>query len=200
AIAPAAVFTLAIAALTPMGLLGGSVQLIAGGFAAALMVGVTATIAQRAQSRDLDLLGGMGARMPKLSWFLILAGSAVVGVPGFASFIGEAMALFGAFRNQPAASFGVALGIVLMTVGLGVLLQRVIFGGIRANSPGASDASPGEVWYLGLLVGALLWWGIFPGGPKLGGSVTLFDPGIVNILNASSSDIGTPYLPEAGAR
>jgi proton-translocating NADH-quinone oxidoreductase chain M len=190
---PGGVFALGIAGLSSLALLGATLELIAGGLAAALVVGVTATMAERAQTRDVRVMGGLASRMPKLSWLLLLAGMAVVGVPGFASFIGEAFSFFGSFLTQPGAVFAVGLGLALALVGLAFASQRVLFGSVRADAPGASDASLSEMWYLGLLVGALLWWGIFPGGPKLGGSVTIFDQGLVNVINNSSADIMSTY-------
>jgi len=87
----------------------------------------------------------------------------------------------------------VAVGLALTGVALAFFYQRVLFGSPRPDAPGASDASLGEMWYLGLLVGLLLWWGILPGGPKLGGSVTLFDQGIVNVINNTTADIMSGY-------
>jgi NADH-quinone oxidoreductase subunit M len=194
ALVPGGVFALGIAGLTSIALLGATLQLIAGGLAAALVVGVTATIAERAQTRDVDLLGGLAPRMPKLSWMLVLGGLAVVGVPGFATFVAEAMTLFGSFRGQPAGSFAVLIGIALLAVALAFGFQRILFGAPRPDAPGASDASLGEMWYLGLLVGMLLWWGLLPGGPKLGGQVPLpFDEGIVNVINNTTADIFSSY-------
>src|SRR5258708_13830647 len=87
ALVPGGVFALGIAGLTSIALLGATFQLIVGGLAAALVVGVTATIAERAQTRDVELMGGLAPRTPKLSWMLVLAGLAVVGVPAFATFV-----------------------------------------------------------------------------------------------------------------
>lgn len=199
ALVPGGVFALGIAGLTPLSLLGAVFQLIAGGLAAALIVGVTATIAERAQTRSFGLMGGLGGRMPKLGWLLVLAGLGVIGVPGFASFIAQAMTFFGSFHNQPAASFAVAFGLALTAVAVAVAVQRTLFGSTPVGAPGASDASLGEMWYLGLLVGMLIWWGLLPGGPKLGGTVTLFDQGIVNVINNSSSDLASPYVPPDAA-
>ena len=194
ALVPGGIFALGIAGLTSIALLGATLQLIVGGLAAALVVGVTATIAERAQTRDAELMGGLAPRMPKLSWMLLLAGMAVVGVPGFATFIAEAMTLFGSFKSQPGAAFVVLAGLALLAVALAFVLQRILFGAPRPDAPGASDASLGEMWYLGLLVGLLLWWGLLPGGPKLGGTVPLpFDEGIVNVLNNSTADIFSSY-------
>jgi len=193
ALIPGGVFAVGAAGLTSLALLGATFQLIAGGLAAALVVGVTATMAERAQTREVGLMGGLSSRMPKLAWLLLLAGLAVVGVPGFASFVSEAFSLFGAFATEPGAVFVTGAGLALALAGLAFAFQRVLFGSVRADAPGASDASLAEMWYLGLLVGVLLWWGIFPGGPKLGGSVTIFDEGIVNVINNSSADIMSSY-------
>jgi NADH-quinone oxidoreductase subunit M len=198
ALIPGGVFGLGIAGLTALGLLGAVLQLIAGGLAAALIVGATATISERAQTRDMALMGGLASRMPKLAWLLVLAGLAMVGVPGFASFIGEAFSLFGAFATQPGAVFVIGAGLALALAGIAITFQRVLFGPVRADAPGASDASLQEMWYLGLMVGVLLWWGIFPSGPKLGGSVTIFDEGVVNVINNSSADIMSSYPPAPG--
>jgi proton-translocating NADH-quinone oxidoreductase chain M len=194
ALVPGGVFVLGIAGMTSIGLLGATLQLVVGGLAAALMVGVTATIAERAQTRNLDLMGGLAPRMPKLSWLLVLAGLAVIGVPGFATFIAGAMTFFGSFKTEPAGSFLVLAGLGLVAVVIAFAYQRILFGASRPDAPGASDASGWEMWYLGVLVGMLLWWGLLPGGPKLGGTVPLpFDEGIVNVLNNTTSDIFSSY-------
>ena len=193
ALIPGGVFALGVAGLTSIALLGATFQLLAGSLAAALIVGVTATIAERAQTRDVALMGGLAPRMPKLSWMLVLGGMAVVGAPGFATFIAAAMTLFGSLQSQPGASFAVVAGLGLVAVSLGFGFQRILFGSPRPDAPGASDASLGEMWYLGLLVGMLLWWGLLPGGPKLGGSVTLFDEGIINVINNTTADVMSSY-------
>jgi NADH-quinone oxidoreductase subunit M len=197
ALVPGGVFALGLAALTPLSLLGASLQLIAGGLAAALLVGACATVSERAQSRSLAVLGGLAGRMPKLAWLLVLAGFCLIGVPGTATFVAEAFTFFGAFYNQPGAAFVTLAGLAGIAAGFAIVVQRVLFGSPRPDTPGVSDASSGETWYLGLLVAALLWFGILPGGPKIGGQVTLFDAGIVNVLNNSSSDIASTYVPPA---
>jgi proton-translocating NADH-quinone oxidoreductase chain M len=194
ALAPGGIFALGVGGLTAMALLGATLELIVGGLAAALVVGVTATIAERAQTRDIQLMGGLAPRMPKLSWMLVLGGLAIVGVPGFATFAAQALTLFGSFRSQPGASFALLVGLALLAAALAFAFQRILFGSPRPDAPGTSDASLGEMWYLGLLVGLLLWWGLLPGGPKLGGTVPLpFDEGIVNVVNNTTADIMSSY-------
>ncbi len=195
ALIPGGVFALGIAGLTPAAVLGASLQLVAGGLAAAFVVGATAIVAERAQTRSIHLMGGLAARMPKLAWLLVLAGLAVIGVPGTVGFLSETLTLFGSFYNQPAASFLVAIGVAIIAVVTAISVQRILFGRPRPDAPGASDASPSEIWFLGILAGCIIYFGVLPGGPKLGGTVPLFDQGIVNVLNNATSDLAGVYSP-----
>jgi len=198
---PGGITILGFASVAPLGIAGSVLSLFTGGLAAALIVGICATIAERAQSRSLLVLGGLAPRMPKLAWLLTIAALALLGVPILASFAAEVMTFFGAFKNQPIGAFAVAAGLAVTAVALAMLLRRVLFGAPNTEAPGVSDASLGETWYLGLLAGALLWVGLFPGGPKIPGTeVPLFDPGLVNQMGAGISDIASPYVaPTPGA-
>jgi proton-translocating NADH-quinone oxidoreductase chain M len=194
AMIPGGLTVLGLAALSPLGIAGSVLFLFAGGLSAGLIVGACATIAERAQSRSLQVLSGLAPRMPILSWLLILAAMGLLGVPLLATFTAELMTFFGAFKNQPIGAFAVALGLASAAVTLGVLLRRVLFGAPNSDAPGVSDASLSEMWYLGLLAGALLWVGLFPGGPKIPGTDTpVFDPGLVNVMGAGLSDLASPY-------
>jgi NADH-quinone oxidoreductase subunit M len=196
AMIPGAVTVLGLAAISPLSIAGSILSLFAGGVAAALMVGVCATLSERAQSRSLLVLGGLAQRTPNLTWLLIMAALGVLGVPLLATFTAELMTFFGAFKTQPIGAFAVALGLALAAVALASLLRRVLFSPPKPDAPGVSDASLGETWYLALLAGALLWVGLFPSGPKIPGTeVPLFDPGLVNQMSAGISDMASPYVP-----
>ena len=201
ALIPGGVTALALAALQPLSIAGAVLSLFAGGLATALIVGVCATLSERAQSRSLQVLAGLAPRMPILTWVMIVAGLAVLGVPLLATFTSELMTFFGAFKTQPIGAFAVAAGLAVGAVALASLWRRVLFSAPNPDAPGVSDASLGETWYLGLLAGGLLWVGLFPSGPKLPGTDSpLFDQGLVNVMAAGISDIASPYvLPTAGA-
>ena len=185
---------LGLAAVTPLAIAGSVLYLFAGGLAAALVVGVTMTLTDRAQSRSLSVLSGLAPRMPNLTWLFVLAGFGVLGLPLFATFAAELMTFFGAFKTQPLGAFAVAVGLAAAAAGLATVWRRVLFGAPNPDAPGVSDASLGETWYLAILAGGLLWVGLFPGGPKLPGTDTpLFDPGMINVMSAGISDIASPY-------
>jgi len=131
--------------------------------------------------------------MPRLTWLLVLACLALLGLPGLASFPAEAMTLFGSFRTQPAGAVGLGVGLVLAGIAVAWLLSRVLFGPPAQGTPAVADAALHEVWFLGLLAGALLWVGLVPSGPKLAGVPLFLDPGMVNVMNASIGDLAAPY-------
>ncbi len=195
AMVPGGITVLGLAAVSPLGIAGSVLSLFTGGLAAALLTGVCATLSERAQSRSVLVLSGLAPRMPNVAWLLTIAALALLGVPILASYTAEVMTFFGAFKTQPIGAFAVAAGLAVTAVALAVLLRRVLFGAPIADSPGVSDASLGETWYLGLLAGALLWVGLFPGGPKIPGTeVPLFDPGLLNQMSAGISEMASPYV------
>lgn len=194
AMVPGGITALGLAALSPIGIEGSVLSLFTGGLAAALIVGACGTLTDRAQSRSLWVLSGLAARMPTLTWIMLFAVFGLLGVPIMASFTAEAMTFFGAFKNQPVGAFAVAAGLAVVAVGLAVITHRVLFGAPSPDAPGVSDASLGESWFLALLAGALLWVGVFPGGPKLPGTDTpIFDPGLVTTTAAGITDMASPY-------
>ena len=201
AMVPGGITLLGLAAISPLGIAGSVLSLFTGGLAAALIAGVCATVSERAQTRSLLLLSGLAPRMPNVAWIFLLAAFALLGVPIFASFASEVMTFFGAFKTQPVGAFAVAIGLAISAVALAALLGRVLFGSPNPDAPGVSDAALGETWYLGILAGALLWVGLFPGGPKIPGTDTpLFDPGFMTQIAAGISDItSTNYALPAPA-
>jgi NADH-quinone oxidoreductase subunit M len=198
---PGGLTVLGIAAVSPLGIAGSVLSLFTGGLAAALIAGVCATVSERAQTRSLRLLSGLAPRMPNLAWLMTLGAFALLGVPVLASFSAQVMTFFGAMKNQPVGGFAVAAGLAVVAAALAVLVGRVLFGAPNPDAPGVSDSSLGESWYLGILAGALLWVGVFPGGPKIPGTDTpLFDPGFILQTSAGVSDLASSYtLPIPGA-
>jgi NADH-quinone oxidoreductase subunit M len=194
AMVPGGITMLGLGALSPLAIAGSVLSIFSGGLAAALIVGVCATLADRAQSRSLYVLSGLATRMPNLSWLMVFAVFGLLGVPLMASFPAEVMTFFGSFKHQPVGAFAAAAGLAVVAVGLAIIVHRVLFGAPNPDAPGVSDAGLGETWFLALLAGGLLWVGVFPGGPKLPGTEQpIFDPGLVNTMAAGISDIADPF-------
>ena len=194
ALVPGGVVAFGLSALTPLAITGSVLALLTSGIASALIATSFITLSERAQTRALALLSGVAPRMPKLAWLTVLAALGVLGVPLMATFTSNQMMFFGAFKTQPVGAFGIAAGLALTALALGVLLQRVLFGAVNPEGPAVSDSSLGETWYLAVLAGTLLWIGVLPGGPKIPGTdFPLFDPGVLNVMVANVPEIAAPY-------
>jgi NADH-quinone oxidoreductase subunit M len=197
ALLPGSVTVLGVAGLTPLSLDGTVVLLFGGGLAAALMVGSAITLAERAQARELGVAAGLAGRAPKLVWLLLTGGLAVLGMPFLATFPGALMVFLGSFRTQVWAAFVVGAGLVLGGVAVARLMHRVAFGAPNPDAPSPGDSSLAESWCLGVLVGALLWVGLVPSGPKLFGNPIFLDQGLINVVNSPTADLAVPYAPPA---
>lgn len=194
ALVPGAITVLGASGVTPLSLDGAALSLFTGGMAAALIAGACAVTAEFALARDLRQLGGLAGRTPRLFWLLVLAGLGVACLPLTGSFIALLLILFGSFKGSALGALILAAGLVAAAAAVAWLLYRVLFGAPHPEAPVPVDAGLTETWALGLLAGALLWVGLFPGGPKLAG-VPFFDPGMTNVVNATVSELASPYAP-----
>jgi proton-translocating NADH-quinone oxidoreductase chain M len=194
ALIPGGVTVLGVAGLSPLSIDGTALSLFAGGLAGALIAGAGATFADHAQGRNVSVVAGLASRVPRLSWLLVAATLAVLCVPFMATFPALVMVLFGSMRTQPAATFLVLAGLGLAAAAAAWLLHRVLFGAPNPEGPQVADVTLSEAWYLGILVGALLWVGLVPGGPKVA-NIPIFDPGLVNVVTQATSEISSSYVP-----
>lgn len=190
---PGGLTLLGVAGLTPLALQGVQIMLFAGGLASAVTVGVGLTTADRLQMRNLANLGGMAARLPRLTWLMVGGVVATLGIPFMATFPALAMIVLGSFYGQPEGTVVVLAALVVAAVACALLLRRVLFGPRLGDRPTIRDASIPEVWYAGILIAALLWVGILPSGPKVAG-ISIFDPGFANIMSQNTSTISAPYV------
>ncbi|MDQ6772535.1 MAG: hypothetical protein M3024_06040, partial [Candidatus Dormibacteraeota bacterium] len=196
ALIPGGVTLLGLSGLTPLSLHGVVLSLYAGGLAAALVVGAAATLALRAQARSLAAASGLAGRHPVLSWLLLLGCLAALGVPFAATFTSGVMIFLGSFGRALDQSLAVGAGLVLGACAIAWLAQRALFGAPPPDLPAGQEATLPDRWYLGILVGALLWVGLVPGGPQLFG-IPLFDPGMANVVNSATADLAGAYAVAA---
>lgn len=196
AMVPGPVAILGSFGVTPLSINGAVFSLLGGALAAALVAGACALAGERAHTRELAMLGGLGTRAPWLGWLLLLGGLGVLGVPLTLSFLGEMLVLMGSFRQSAVGALLALAGLAVTAAAVAWLLHRVLFGAPNPDAPRGADVSLSDTWALGLLAGALIYLGTVPGGPKLAG-VPLFDPGIANVVSAAVNDLASPYAPPA---
>src|SRR5258706_15983415 len=92
---------LGIATLNLIGVTGAVLVMIAHGFLAALIFGLSGYVYQQTGTLQIDQLGGLLRKLPFIGGALMMAAFAACGLPGFANFAGEVTVLFGAWKAFP---------------------------------------------------------------------------------------------------
>jgi NADH-quinone oxidoreductase subunit M len=135
-----------LASLTHTGLMGAGFQMVVHTIIAGGMICLVSYLIQRRGTSDLAVFGGLKARMPMFAtiFLILLLGS--VGLPGLAGFVGEFLALMGAFEAGHAGLYGMnvgyaaaaGLGVVLSAAYLLYLFQQIFYGHLKDEANAAT--------------------------------------------------------------
>lgn len=162
---------LGIFSLTHTGLMGGSMQQLNHGISTGALFLLIGLVYERRHTRMFKNFGGLKAQMPIYSTIFLIAMLSSVGLPGTNGFIGEFMALMGAFEAAYAGVFGLNLafviiagfGVVLAAVYLLYMFQQVFYGkNDNPENQRMKDIKPGEIAMCGILVVFIFWGGLYP--------------------------------------
>ncbi|MEO0141111.1 MAG: NADH-quinone oxidoreductase subunit M, partial [candidate division WOR-3 bacterium] len=154
---------LGASSLNTWGLQGAMLQMINHGLSTGGLFFVAGMLYERRHTRDLSAFGGLAKAVPRLSVLFGIIMLSSVGLPGLNGFVGEFLALLGAFKaNFIWAAVGV-LGIILAAVYLLTMFQKVVFSRLdKEENANMKDLSLREVLVLSPLVIFIFWIGIYP--------------------------------------
>ena len=163
---------LGIFSLTHTGIMGGSMQQLNHGISTGALFLMIGLVYERRHTRMFKSFGGLKAQMPIYSAIFLIVMLSSVGLPGTNGFIGEFMAMMGAFE---AAYFGfnglnvgyaviAGFGVVLAAVYLLYMFQQVFYGkNDNPHNQRLKDIKPWEIAMCGTLVLFIFWGGLYPG-------------------------------------
>jgi len=169
---------LGIASLNLIGITGTVLVMIAHGLLAALTFGLSGYLRNATGTLDMNQMGGLLRKLPFIGVAMIMAMMAGCGLPGFANFAGEVSILFGAWKSSlgHAPRFVVVAAWGALVIGAIYMLRAVrdIWHGEFAlnpsrdsesghGTPALQDANAWRRLPFVLLLGTLLWFGVFPG-------------------------------------
>ncbi|MBD0344913.1 MAG: NADH-quinone oxidoreductase subunit M [Coleofasciculus sp. Co-bin14] len=121
----------AVAALTPLSLLGAVSQMVSHGLILAILFYLVGIIETKVGTRDLDVLNGLMnplRGLPLVSALLILSGMASAGIPGLVGFIAEFLVFQGSYPVFPWQTLLCIFASGLTAVYFVILLNRTCFG------------------------------------------------------------------------
>lgn len=120
---------LGIVAMNVTGYCGAVTQMVAHGLITGALFLLVGVIYDRTHSRDMELFGGLGERMPVYTACMLVAAFASLGLPLLAGFVGEFLCFLGAFQIEGLRMLTVValLGVLLTATFLLLMLRRVFF-------------------------------------------------------------------------
>lgn len=163
---------LGIFSLSHTGILGGSMQQLNHGISTGALFLLVGLIYERRHTRLFKDYGGIKAQMPWFAALFLITMLSSVGLPGLNGFVGEFLALLGAFESGWAGVYGLNIvyavlaggGVVLAAVYLLWMFHQVFYGpNTNPENQRLKDLKTWEVVMVGSLVIFMFWGGLYPG-------------------------------------
>ncbi|HVP09901.1 MAG TPA: NADH-quinone oxidoreductase subunit M, partial [Phycisphaerae bacterium] len=139
--------------LKTAGLTGALFYMVNHGLSTGALFLVVGMIYERYHTRDVDKIGGLGRKMPIMTFFLLVFTLSSIGLPGLNGFVGEFLVLLGTFTSATpdvlghAGRLGIwfavpaATGIVLGAIYMLYMVRRVVFGPVAEPGHGFDSSS-----------------------------------------------------------
>ncbi|MGE0001505.1 MAG: NuoM family protein [Fimbriimonadaceae bacterium] len=162
---------LGIFSLNHVGIVGGAYQQLSHGVSTGALFLLIGLLYERIHTRLFADMGGLKAQMPIFAALFLVMMLSSVGLPGLNGFVGEFMAMLGAFQSGIEGAYGLnlllpilaSIGVVLAAVYLLWMFQKVFYGPV--TNPvlhRLKDLKTHEVVMVGFLLVAALWGGLYP--------------------------------------
>jgi NADH-quinone oxidoreductase subunit M len=152
---------LGICAWNAIALQGVMIQIICHGVGTGALFMLAGALQERLHTRELQRMGGLWRQVPRMGAFWLLFALAALGLPGMGSFLGEFLVLLGSYSVSVAGTIVAAAGFVLATIYALWMVWRVNFGTQREGWS-LADLSAREMLPMCVLLGVLVWIGLFP--------------------------------------
>jgi NADH-quinone oxidoreductase subunit M len=170
---------LGIFVMTSQGQTGSTLYMVNHGLSTAAVFLIAGFLISRRGSRSIADFGGVQKVAPVLAGTFLVSALATLSLPGLAPFISEFLVLIGTFnRYWLAAAFG-STALVLSSIYMLWLYQRVMTGPIAKDNDRIHDLVPREIFVVAPLIALLLVLGVYP-KPVL----DIINPAVDNTMTA----------------
>ena len=155
---------LGVFALNLQGMAGGLIQMVNHGISTGALFLIVGFIYERRHTRLISEFGGLAHKMPILATIFLIITFSSIGLPGTNGFVGEFLALVGAFESGLRWYAVVATtGVIFAAVYMLWMFQRVMFGKItNPENEKLKDLSVREIVIMIPLLIFVFWIGIYP--------------------------------------
>ncbi|MCH8296281.1 NADH-quinone oxidoreductase subunit M [Candidatus Poribacteria bacterium] len=136
---------LGLAARNESGVTGAILQMLNHGVISAMLFLLVGVVYDRAHHRDINGFGGLGSKMPIYMGITTLAFMASLGLPGLSGFVGEVLALLGAYAKFKMLTILSTIGIVVGAAYFLWTLQRVFLGTLNPKYAEITEINGREI-------------------------------------------------------
>jgi NADH-quinone oxidoreductase subunit M len=181
---------LGIFVMTSQGQSGSTLYMVNHGLSTAAVFLIAGFLISRHGTRSIADFGGVQKVAPVLAGAFLVSAMATLSLPGLAPFISEFLVLIGTFnRYWLAATFG-ATALVLSSVYMLWLYQRVMTGPVAQGNDRIHDLVPREIVVVAPLIALLLVLGVYP-KPVL----DIINPAVGNTMATIHQHDPAPAVP-----
>jgi NADH-quinone oxidoreductase subunit M len=155
---------LGVFALNLQGMAGGMIQMINHGISTGALFLIVGFIYERRHTRLISEFGGLAGKMPIFATIFLIITFSSIGLPGTNGFVGEFLALMGAFESELRWYAVVATsGVIFAAVYMLWMFQRVMFGKLtNPANENLKDLSVREIVIMLPLLLFVFWIGVYP--------------------------------------
>jgi NADH-quinone oxidoreductase subunit M len=162
-VAHMAFVTIGIFAFNRQGLEGALIVMLSHGLVSGALFLCVGVIYDRLHTREIERYGGLSNNMPAYAVLFLLFTMASVGLPGTGGFVGEFLALVGAYEANSLVAAVATTGIILGAAYMLWLFWRVAYGTSRNPDAAAMpDLNKRELIVLAPIAAVVLWMGVYP--------------------------------------
>ncbi len=157
--------TLGVYAWNEQALQGAIMTMLAHGLSAAALFMLAGGLQHRIHTRNMPDMGGFWAKVPRMAVVALFFSVAALGMPGLGNFIGEFLALLGAFQANMVMTVVSAFGLIFASVYSLWVIQKVFQGeynNTEFDDSHLTDLSRREMFYFAAMMLGLLWMGLYP--------------------------------------
>ena len=184
------IVTLGLFTFNQQGLSGALLQMISHGVVSGALFLCVGVLYDRVHSREIARYGGVAKIMPAYALVFMFFTMGSVALPGLAGFPGEFLVLVGAWKANPWAAFGGALGMILGAGYMLYLYRRVIFSRVtREDLRALLDLSPREYVTFAPLILLTIWLGVYPSS-----FLQFFEASVAALIERHEAALALPRL------
>jgi NADH-quinone oxidoreductase subunit M len=144
-----------------LALQGTVMQMITHGISTGALFILVGMLQERIHTRDLNLMGGLWAKVPVMGGVGLLFALASLGLPGLGNFIAEFLVLAGSYQADKILTAVAALGLIASTIYSLRIVQKVFYGK-QEKEWQLPDLNFREITVMSSLIIVIVWLGLFP--------------------------------------